>query len=1072
MAKNAAAKESNLSVDSYEVFAMPIESPYYGARTIEVLPAHPTASPFGWHDTDGSAGAEFTVTTGNNTDTYEDGDNPGYRADGGPTLEFTGFPFDQNYSAATQYEDAALTNLFYWTNIIHDVLYLYGFDEPAGNFQENNYGNGGIGGDWVRSEAQDGSGTCNANFFTPADGSLPRMQMYVCGDKDGDFDNLVIAHEYGHGISNRLTGGPGNSGCLGNTEQMGEGWSDWYGAVMTIEPGDSATDPRGVGTYLFDQGAGGAGIRPFPYSTDFGVNPQTYDDIKTATVPHGLGSVWCSMLWELTWELIGDHGWDADIYNFTGDVSLDAGNVQTFALVTEAMKLQPCSPGFVDGRDAILAADVALYGGANECAIWDAFARRGLGVSAIQGSSASRSDGTEAFDTPSGTATFTAPADVCANEGILTGQGGGSPSGGVYSGPGVTDDGNGSTYSFDPAVAGVGVHTITYDVPSGSCSVASSASDTIEVIAIPAAPATTGVADFCVGDPVTVSATPADPANVIRWFDAEIDGNFLFEGEDYTFTPSGTTSVWAQEQTPGPLSQLKISEITLETPDRFEIQNVGLAEDYTGYVVAVSETPYADINTVNPVVISLGAMAADSVEWWDDSSGSAQYWGSNLFWDNSGTGWIMILDPSGNVVDSVFWNFSATQIAGFNVTVNGFNISATDLDWSGIGASFTQDCSESFRRIGDDDDASNWADVCITADYGTANGDISIEPDGCLGARGEAVVTADAEAPTITCPGDVSVSADAGACEATGVSLGTPTTSDNCAGETASNDAPSAFPLGDTIVTWTVTDAAGNTATCTQTVTVTDDVAPTITCPSDITVSTDAGACEATGVGLGDAVTSDNCPGETASNDAPSTFPIGDTIVTWTVTDAAGNTATCTQTVTVTDDEDPTVTCPDDVTVTVNQGELFTLPDYTTSATASDNCTAAPALSQDPAAGTDVGVGTTTVTITATDDAGNTTTCTFDVVVDEVLGINDATLENQLVLFPNPTAGTLTLVNNSSIVLTAITITDINGRTIKTIPMQNANTRTNFSIDELAQGMYFARIDSENSSAVKQIIKR
>ncbi|MDC8005194.1 M36 family metallopeptidase [Aureisphaera galaxeae] len=1151
MAKNKAAREANLSIDSYEVFAMPIESPYYGVRTIEVTPAHPTASPFGWHDTNGSPGAESTLTIGNNTDTYEDGDNAGYRADGGATLEFTGFPFDQNYSATNQYEDAALTNLFYWTNIIHDVLYLYGFDEPAGNFQDNNYGNGGIGNDWVRAEAQDGSGTCNANFFTPADGSLPRMQMYVCGDKDGDFDNLVIVHEYGHGISNRLTGGPGNSGCLSNTEQMGEGWSDWYGAVMTIEPGDTATDPRGVGTYLFDQGAGGPGIRPFPYSTDFAVNPQTYDDIKTATVPHGLGSVWCTMLWELTWELIGDHGWDPDIYNFTGDVNLDAGNVQTFALVTEAMKLQTCSPGFVDGRDAILAADVALYGGANECAIWDAFARRGLGVSAIQGSSSSRSDGTEAFDTPSGVASFTAPDDVCENEGVLTGLSGGTPSGGVYSGPGVTDDGNGSTYSFDPAAAGVGVHTITYDVPAGPCSVASSATDTIEVIGIPGAPATTGASDICIGDSVTVSATPNDPLNVIRWYDAEIGGNFLFEGEDYTFTPSGATSVWAQEQPPGPLSQLKISEITLETPDRFEIQNVGQAADYTGYSVAVSETPYSNINVVNPVVITLGAMGADSVEWWDDSSGSAQYWGSNLFWDNTGTGWIIILDDTGNVVDSVFWNFSAAEIATFNVNISGFNITAADLDWTGVGASLTQNCNDSFRRIGDDDDATNWADVCTTADYGTANADIDLGIDGCLGARGEAVITADAQAPTINCPGNISVSVDTGSCEATGVSLGSPITSDNCSGETTSNDAPSSFPvgdttvtwtvtdaagntatctqtvtvtededptiscpgnvtvgtdtgsctasgvnlgtptasdnctgetvtndapstfpIGDTTVTWTVTDAAGNTATCTQTVTVTDDEDPTIACPGDVTVSADAGSCEATGVSLGSPTTSDNCTGETTSNDAPSTFPVGDTTVTWTVTDAAGNTATCTQTVTVTDDEDPTVTCPADVTVTVNPGELYTLPDYTGSASATDNCTAAPALSQDPAAGTDVGVGTTVVTITATDDAGNTSTCTFDVVVDEVLGLNDTTLSNQLVLFPNPTSGELTLVNNSTEVLTSITITDVNGRTIQTIDMRNATTRINFSIDALAAGLYFARIDSENSSAVKQIIKR
>lgn len=989
--------ENTASVNTYEVFPIPVESPYYtapqGTRTVVTDPAHPTASPFGWHDTDGVPGAESTLTTGNNADAYDDGDNPGYRADGGATLDFVGFPFSMTYTSGTPYEDAALTNLFYWTNIIHDVLYLYGFDEAAGNFQQNNYGNGGLGNDYVRSEAQDGSGTCNANFFTPADGSLPRMQMYVCGDKDGDFDNLVIIHEYGHGISNRLTGGPGNSGCLGNQEQMGEGWSDWYGIIMTMEPGDMGADPRGVGTYLFGQGAGGPGIRPFPYSTDFATNPQTYDDIKTLAVPHGVGSVWSTILWEMTWELINDHGWDPDIYNFTGDVNLDAGNVQAMALVTEALKLQPCSPGFVDGRDAIFAADVALYGGANECILWDAFARRGLGLSANQGSSGSRSDGTEAFDTPSGAAQFTAPDDVCANTAVITGLGGGTPNGGVYSGPGVTDDGNGATYSFDPVAAGVGVHTISYAVPAGPCSIASTASDDIEVLSIPAAPPTVGVSDFCVGDPVTVSATPSDPLNTIGWYDAPTGGNFLFQGTDYTFTPTGSTSVWAQEQPPGPLSQLKISEITLQTPDRLEIQNVGLAEDYTGYAVAVSETPYTNINTVNPDVQILGAMGADSVLFWDDQAGSSQYWGSNIFWNDNSSGWIIIIDDTGDVVDSVFWNFSASDIAGLNVNINGFNITAADLDWSGDGAAFTQGCSDSYRRNDDTDDASNWADVCLASDYGVANADINLGFSGCLGDRGEAVVTADAVDPTIDCPTDVTVAADAGSCEATSVALGTP-------------------------------------------------------------------------------VTADNCGGEVASNDAPASFPIGDTTVTWTVTDTAGNTATCTQIVTVTDGEDPAVTCPADVSETVNPGEQYTIPDYTGGASATDNCTAAPALTQSPAAGTDVGVGVTVITITATDDAGNVGTCTFELTVSETLGLEDNELSTQIVLYPNPTRGALTLINNSSEILKQLTIVDVNGRTIQTISLENAGVNTNFTIDQLATGMYFVTIETQNSATVKQIVKQ
>jgi len=463
--------------ECYEVIAMPIESPYYGMRTIEILPANASASPFGWHDTDGVSGAEFTVTKGNNVDSYEDGNNSGYQPEGGALLNFTGFPFSEIYTNANQYEDAAISNLFYWNNIIHDLLYTYGFDELGGNFQENNYGNGGAGSDSVNAEAQDGSGTCNANFGTPPDGSNPTMQMYICGDKDGDFDNLVIVHEFSHGISNRLTGGPANTGCLGNSEQMGEGWSDFYGVLMTIEPGDLGTDARGVGTYLFGQGVNGPGIRPFPYSTDFAVDPQTYNSIIGAAVPHGVGSVWATIMWEVTWELIGAHGYDSDFYNFTGDVNLDAGNIQAFALVTEGMKLQPCSPGFVDGRDAILAADAAIYGGANECLLWDAFARRGLGFSASQGSSGSTSDGTEAFDSP--VPAINTAEEVCVGAGVQV-YGGGTPIGGVYSGSGVTDDGNGLTYTFDPAVAGVGIHAIGYDVTS-TCATGT-AFDDIEVL--------------------------------------------------------------------------------------------------------------------------------------------------------------------------------------------------------------------------------------------------------------------------------------------------------------------------------------------------------------------------------------------------------------------------------------------------------------------------------------------------------------------------------------------------------------------------------------------------------------
>ena len=305
---------------TYNVFPMPIESPFYGSRSLvsAIDVVNTEASPYGWHDTNGSPGAEYTNTRGNNVFAYEDQDgnnnnNPGSSPNGGSSLIFD-YPFNPVYSSGNKSQAAAITNLFYWNNIVHDVAYVYGFDEASGNFQQNNYGKGGLGNDYVRAEAQDGGGTCNANFATPPDGSLPRMQMYICGDKDGDFDNVVIIHEYGHGISVRLTGGPGTASCLNNNEQMGEGWSDWFGLMLTMKAGESGANPRGIGTYLFGQAPGGPGIRAYPYSTNMAINTHTYNSITTAGVPHGFGSVWAAMLWVMTWGLIVQYGFDDDIY--------------------------------------------------------------------------------------------------------------------------------------------------------------------------------------------------------------------------------------------------------------------------------------------------------------------------------------------------------------------------------------------------------------------------------------------------------------------------------------------------------------------------------------------------------------------------------------------------------------------------------------------------------------------------------------------------------------------------------------------------------------------------------------
>ncbi|MEO8590649.1 MAG: M36 family metallopeptidase [Flavobacteriales bacterium] len=389
--------------NDYRVYPLPLESPSHGSNAIRNAPwtGGGVASPFGWHDTNGAAGAEYTITRGNNVLAQEDAnanDGTGASPSGGPTLDFD---FTYNLAAApSTYVNAATTNLFYWNNLMHDVWYQYGFDDPSGNFQQNNYGRGGAGNDYVLADAQDGGGTNNANFGTPPDGGNPRMQMYIwtstSPQRDGDIDNGIIAHEYTHGISNRLVGGPANTNCLGNAEQMGEGWSDWFGLVMTIEPGDQGTDRRGIGTYVLGQSITGGGIRPAPYSTNFSENSYTYAALNNPSLaaPHGVGFVWCTMLWEMTWELINQYGFDPDVYTGNG------GNNIAMQLVVDGLKLTPCNPGFVDARDAILAADLADFGGANQNLIWAAFARRGLGSSASQGSSNNRLDQAEAYDTP------------------------------------------------------------------------------------------------------------------------------------------------------------------------------------------------------------------------------------------------------------------------------------------------------------------------------------------------------------------------------------------------------------------------------------------------------------------------------------------------------------------------------------------------------------------------------------------------------------------------------------------------------------------------------------------------
>jgi hypothetical protein len=242
----------------------------------------------------------------------------------------------------------------------------------------------------------------------------------------------------------------------------------------------------------------------------------------------------------------------------------------------------------------------------------------------------------------------------------------------------------------------------------------------------------------------------------------------------------------------------------------------------------------------------------------------------------------------------------------------------------------------------------------------------------------------DNEDPKITAPLDVTVSTDAGSCDATGVALGTPTTSDNCTVESVVNDAVEPFTLGTTMVTWTVKDKAGNTMSCSQSVTVTDDDPPVISCPDDLTVETNNG-CTFDG-SIGTATATDNCTEIAAisiSNDAPAVFQLGETIVTWTATDVAGNSVSGNQTIIVNDNTPPVITgVPAEIVQTNDPGQCGANV-YYPDISASDNCQGAVTLEVTPASGSFFPVGSTPVYVLATDECGNTTTASFNVMVTD-----------------------------------------------------------------------------------------
>ncbi|EZG03223.1 extracellular metalloproteinase 1 [Trichophyton rubrum CBS 735.88] len=370
---------------TFQVYKWGLADPTEGKREIITNPWNLKTSPLTWLS-DGHN--NYTATRGNNAiaqynpdggNDYENNYRPSPK-----NLKFE-YPYSPDMNPPKTYIDASVTELFYTSNICHDLYYMLGFNEKAGNFQVNNRGQGGKGNDFVILNAQDGSGTNNANFATPPDGQPGRMRAYIWTranpPRDASFEAGTIIHEYTHGLSNRLCGGPANSRCLNALESggMGEGWGDFYATAVRLKPNDTRKTNYVKGGWVNNSPKG---VRMYPYSTDMNVNPLVYTSNNKLNEVHAIGTVWCTMLYEVLWNLIDKHGKnDGPVPIFENGVPND-GKYLAMKIVMDGMAIQPCNPNFVQARDAILDADMNLTKGANKCEIWKGFAKRGLGVGA------------------------------------------------------------------------------------------------------------------------------------------------------------------------------------------------------------------------------------------------------------------------------------------------------------------------------------------------------------------------------------------------------------------------------------------------------------------------------------------------------------------------------------------------------------------------------------------------------------------------------------------------------------------------------------------------------------------
>jgi Fungalysin metallopeptidase (M36)/Bacterial TSP3 repeat len=391
------------------------QAPGVARTTVTLIGNEPpyTFNSLGWIQ-DGT-----NIASGNNVHagldlSAPDGIDAGGEATGSPSRVFNYSynppPLGSEAPTLVAYRQGAIANVFYWSNYHHDQMYLLGFTEQAGNFQNNNFGRGGLGNDAVNAEVHDFSGTNNSDFSTPPDGMHGRMRLLIftgpTPDRDSALDADIILHEMTHGASNRLHG---NGSGLTQTDAagMGEGWSDFFSRCLLSSAGenvDGVFTQAAYSTYLFNTVFTNNyyyGIRRFPYAVKSNVgangkphNPLTLADIDPSQVnltdgayprglvgstdpqePHNIGEVWCMMLLEMRARLIHRLGWAA-------------GNQRAMQIVLDGMRYDSNEPTLLQGRDDMIAANVAGFGGADVADIRTAFAIRGAGVEALENNGA------------------------------------------------------------------------------------------------------------------------------------------------------------------------------------------------------------------------------------------------------------------------------------------------------------------------------------------------------------------------------------------------------------------------------------------------------------------------------------------------------------------------------------------------------------------------------------------------------------------------------------------------------------------------------------------------------------